>query len=91
MLPWSSFLSLIDLSSSGPDLSIPNPMLLQHFYLGLSEKSTHFIDIALGGAFLYLSISEVRDILDMILENTPYTNVHDDSPKEKDNPIPVQK
>jgi hypothetical protein len=33
----------------------------------------------------------VRAIIDTILENTPYTNVYDDSPKEKDNPIPGQK
>jgi hypothetical protein len=65
-------------------------MLLKHFYLGLSEKSTHFLNIALGGAFLHLSVSEGRAILDTILENSPYTNVHDDSPKEKDIPTPVQ-
>ena len=51
---------LIDLSSSGPELAIPDPMLLQHFYQGLSEKSTHFLDIASVGVFLHLSISEGR-------------------------------
>jgi hypothetical protein len=30
---------LVDLYSSGPDLAIPEPILLQHFYLCLSEKS----------------------------------------------------
>ena len=30
---------LMDLFSSGPDLAIPEPILLQHFYLRLSEKS----------------------------------------------------
>ena len=30
---------LMDLYSSGPDLGIPSPILLQHFYLGLSEES----------------------------------------------------
>ena len=80
----------MDLSSSGPDLAIPDPMLLQHFYQGLSEKSAHFLDIASIGVFLHLSISEGRAILDRTLENTPYTDVHDDSPKEKDIPTPVQ-
>jgi hypothetical protein len=81
----------MDLYSSSPDLAIPNPMLLQHLYLGLSEKSTQFLDIALGGAFLHLSVSEGRAILDTILENSPYTNVHDDSLEEKDIPTtPVQ-
>jgi hypothetical protein len=73
---------LIDLYSFGPDLGIPSPILLQHFYLGLSEESTQFLDIALGGAFIHLSDSEGWAILDTILENTPYTNVHDDSLKE---------
>ena len=80
----------MDLYSSGPDLGIPSHILLQHFYLGLSEKSTQFLDIASGGAFLHLSDSEGRAILDTILENSPYTNVHDDSPKEKDIPTPKQ-
>jgi hypothetical protein len=30
---------LMDIYSSGPDLAILEPILLQHFYLGLSEKS----------------------------------------------------
>jgi len=80
----------MDLYLSGPDLAIPKPILLQHFYLGLSEKSTQFLDIASGGAFLHLFDSEGRAILDTILENSPYTNVHDDSPKVKDIPTPKQ-
>ena len=69
---------------SGPDLAILELILLQHFYLGLSEKSAQFIGIASGGAFLHLPISEGRGILETILENSPYTNGHHDSPKEKD-------
>ena len=42
----------------------------------------------MGGAFLHLSDSEGRAILDTILENSPYTDFHDDSPKEKDIPTP---
>ena len=58
--------------------------------MGLSEKSTQFLDIALGEAFLHLSIIERRAILDTIFENSPYIDGHHDSPKEKDNPIPTQ-
>ena len=54
--------------SYGPDLAIPEPILLQYFYLGLSEKSTQFLDITSGGAFLHLSDSEGKAILDTILE-----------------------
>jgi hypothetical protein len=78
----------MDLYSSGPDLGIPSHILLQHFYLGLHEESIQFLNIASGGAFLYLSNSEGRSILDTILENSPYTDVHDDFPKEKDIPTP---
>jgi len=76
----------MDLSSSAPDLAIPGPMPLKHFYQGLSEKSTHFLDIASVGVFLHLSVSEGRAILDRILQNSPYTNGHDYSLEEKDNP-----
>jgi len=58
--------------------------------LGLSEKSTQFLDITSGGAFLHLSISEGRAILETILENSPYTNGHHVCLEEKDNPIPAQ-
>jgi hypothetical protein len=73
----------MDLYLSSPDLDIPSPILLQHFYLGLSEESTQFLDIASGGAFLHISDSEGTTILDTILENSPYINVHDDSPKKR--------
>ena len=75
---------LMNLYSSGPNLAIPESILLQHFYLGLSEKFAQFLNIASGGAFLHLPISEGRGILETILENSPYTDGHHDSPKEKD-------
>ena len=65
-------------------------MFLQHFYLCLSEKSTHFLNITSGRAFLHLSDSEGRVILDRILENYPYTDIHDDSLAKMDNATPMQ-
>ena len=44
-----------DIISSRPDLTIPDPILLQHVYLGLSKETTHYLDIASGGSFLHLS------------------------------------
>ena len=58
--------------------------------MGLSEKSAQLLDIASGGAFLHLPISEGRAILETILENSPYTDGHHDSLVEKDNPIPTK-
>ena len=44
-----------DLIITGLDLAIPDPMLLQHFYMGLSKDSTQTLDQASRGAFLHLS------------------------------------
>ena len=73
---------LNDLVHSGPDLAIQDPMLLQHFYMGLSRKTAQLLDTASGGAFLHCSASEGRNILRKILENTPYTRIHDDGPED---------
>ena len=85
---WAYFL---DLSTSGPNLALPNPMLLQHFYVALSKDSTQFLDIALGGAFLHLSTSKGRTILNKILENTPYTSSLMKYPRKKRDQSPSKK
>ena len=41
-----------DLITTGLDLAISDPMLLQHFYMGLSEDSTQSLDQATREAFL---------------------------------------
>ena len=71
-----------DLVNSNPDLAIQDPMLLQHFYMGLSGETAQLLDTSSGGAFLHCSASEGRNILRKILENTPYTSTHDDSPED---------
>jgi hypothetical protein len=65
-----------DLIFSGPDLTIPDPILLQHVYLGLNKETTHYLDIALGGSFLHLSPQGGKDVLNKIAENTPYTGIY---------------
>jgi hypothetical protein len=47
-----------DLVSFGPDHAIQDPILLQHFYMGLSGETTQFLDLASGGAFLHCFASE---------------------------------
>jgi hypothetical protein len=59
------------LTRSSLDLSIPNHMLLQHFWLGLSKESSLWLDIAARGLFTYKTIVEGEALLDRILENTP--------------------
>ena len=65
---WARFNDIISL---GPDLTIPDPILLQHVYLGLSKETTHYLDIALGGSFLHLSPRGGKDVLTKLLRTLP--------------------
>ena len=65
-------------------------MLLQHFYMGLSKDSAQSLDQASRGAFLHLSISEARHMLDRIIGRIPYTSIHDELPKEEKELSPKQ-
>ena len=59
------------LTRSGLDLSIPNHVLLQHFWLGLSKEPTLQLDTAAGGSFTHKTTAEGEELIDHILENTP--------------------
>ena len=78
---WARFSNLI---ASGPDLSMPEHVLLQHFHYGLSKEAALFLDTSSGGSFSHKTVSEGKAILDKILENTPYTGVYETSPEPKD-------
>ena len=52
--------------------------------MDLSKDSIQSLDIASRGAFLCLSVSEERTILDKIIRNTPCTSIHDELAKEKE-------
>jgi hypothetical protein len=40
---WEYFDNLVH---SGPALSIPDPVLLQHFYMGLDRKTSEYLNLA---------------------------------------------
>jgi len=61
---WNRFTTLL---ASGLDLSLPDPILLQHFYKGLSEESRKLVDTTSGGSFLHVSSKKAILILDQIL------------------------
>ena len=61
---WNRFTTLL---ASGSDLSLPDPILFQHFYKGLSRESRKLLDTTLGGPFLHVSSEKARSILDQIL------------------------
>jgi hypothetical protein len=66
----------------GPNLKLSEPMLLHHFRRGLSKESAQFLDIFSRGSFTHLTPSERRNVLNKILENTPYTGIFDEFPEE---------
>jgi hypothetical protein len=57
---------------------------LQHFHDGLGPESAIFLDFSSGGSFTHLTLSECKDILTKILENTPYMGVYDEFPDEEE-------
>ena len=67
-MAWECFNALIN---TGPNLAIQDPILFQHFYMGLDRKTSKHLDTALGGSFLHVSANSRRSILTKILENTP--------------------
>ena len=68
---------------TGPNIAIQDPILLQHFYMGLSKDSMESLDVASRGAFLHLSISEARSMLDRISGKTSCTSIHNELPEEE--------
>ena len=58
--------------------------------MGLSKDFAQSLDQASRGAFLCLSVSEARTILDRIIRKTRYTSNHDQLPKDEKESSPEQ-
>ena len=84
---WARFISLIN---SSPNLSLLDHVLLHHFHLGLRKEAALHLDISSGGSFSHKTISEGKAIQEKILENTPYTGVFYEFPREEVEPNPDQ-
>jgi hypothetical protein len=82
---WARFTNSL---ASGPDIGILEPILLQHFRMGLDVESAKFMDTSSGGLFSHLTPSEGKVVLGKILENTPYTGIFDEFPHEEEEPKP---
>ena len=65
-------------------------MLLQHLYMGLSEDSVQSLYQASRGAFLHLSASEARSMLDRISGKIPCTSINNELPEEEKESSPEQ-
>ena len=70
------------IGKSGPDLSLPEHLLLQHFYVGLDKVSAHHLDLISGGSFAHLTPAESREVLDKILDRTSFVCIHKPVPTE---------
>ena len=71
---WARFTLLVQ---SGPDLSFPEYLLLQHFYASLDKESAHHLDLTSGGSFAHLTPTESREVLDKILDRTSFICIHE--------------
>ena len=76
---WARFTLLIQ---SGLDLSLPEHLLLQHFYAGLDKESALHLDLNSGGSFAHLTLSEGREVLNKILDRTSFFCIHEPVPTE---------
>ena len=70
------------LVQSGPDLSLPEHLLLQHFYACLDKESTYHLDLTSRGSFAHLTPSEGREVLNKILDRTSFVCIHEPVPTE---------
>jgi hypothetical protein len=64
---WSKYNQL---ALSGPGLSIPDAMFMQHFAYGLGMESAEYLDMTSGGVFVHCTIEEGKFIFERILSVT---------------------
>jgi hypothetical protein len=67
-IAWSRYNQL---ALSGPELSIPDAMFVQHFVHGLGTEFTEYLDMTSRGVFVHCTVEEGKLILDRILSVTP--------------------
>jgi hypothetical protein len=76
------------LALSGPELSIPDDIFMQHFVLGLGTESAEYLDTTSRGVFVHCMVEEGKLILDRILPVTPLEDLQFKAPLiSEDEPI----
>jgi len=81
-----------ELITFGPDLGFPDPLLLQHFFLGLAKDSKESLDLASGGAFLHLHIIKARPMLEKVVQSYSKLSLEEkESPPEQKEEVFVAK
>jgi hypothetical protein len=64
---WSRYNQL---ALSGPKLSIPDAMFMQHFVHGLDTESAEYLDMTSAAVFVHCTVEEGRSMLDRIFSAT---------------------
>jgi len=85
---WDRFNSFVNF---GPNLAVPEPMLLQHFFLGLNSKNQDYLNLASGGAFMHITVDHAKTILTNILYDLPEEKeelLEEESQLAKNKPLP---
>jgi len=62
---------IIDLTLTGPKLSIAREVLLIHFFRGLRRENKQTLHAASGGSFHHLSTSEAWNLIDLMSRKSP--------------------
>ena len=76
---WAQFTLLVQ---SGPDLLLPEHLLLQHFYADLEKEFAHHLDLTSVGCFAHLTPTKGREVLNRILGRTSFVCIHKPVPTE---------
>ena len=63
-------------------MSLPEHLLLQHFYAGLDKESALHLDLTSGGSFAHLTPSKGWEVLNKILDETSFICIHEPVPTE---------
>ena len=73
-------------------LSLPNYVLLEHFYSGLDMGSASYLDMTAGGSFAHKTLAKGMEILEIMSENTSFvaeSTPSQEQRKSSDEDIPV--
>ncbi|KAK4401225.1 Heat shock factor protein HSF30 [Sesamum angolense] len=83
---WGRFNELV---KSCPHHQIPDHLLIQYFYEGLSSMDRKLIDAASGGALFNKTPIEARNLISIIASNTQQFGTRYDDPPRKSNEVSI--
>jgi hypothetical protein len=85
-MEWHRFAYLVE---TCPVLGLPDPVLLQHFWVGLLKDSAMRLDALSGGAFVFLEPKSGKEILGEIQDFSSLPVSGSDVAKRDDVKLPI--